>query len=51
MKHLMKRGSVADLLTRNTALTPRGFLFKQHFVTDATAIAAVAASVQRLSAS
>jgi hypothetical protein len=51
MKNLMKRGGVADLLTPNTALTPRGFLFKQHFVTDATAIAAVAASVQCLSLS
>jgi AraC-like DNA-binding protein len=51
MKNLMKRGGVADLLAPNTALTPRGFLFKQHFVTDVTAIAAVAASVQRLCAS
>lgn len=51
MKNLMKRGGVADLLAPNTPLTPRGFLFTQHFVTDVTAIEAVAASVQCLSAS
>jgi hypothetical protein len=51
MKNLMKRGGVTDLLAPNTPLTPRGFLFKQHFVTNATAIEAVAASVQCLIAS
>jgi hypothetical protein len=40
MKNLMSRGGVTDLLSPNTSLTPRGFLLKQHFVTNATAIAA-----------
>ena len=46
MKNRMSRGGVADLLSPNTMLTPRGFLLKQHFVTDATAIEAVAAFVE-----
>jgi len=50
MRNLMSRGGVADLLSPNTLLTPRGFLLKQHFVTNAPAIAAVAASVQQLKA-
>ena len=46
MRNLMSRGGVSDLLSPNTVLTPRSFLLKQHFVTDATAIAAVAAFVE-----
>jgi hypothetical protein len=46
MKNLMSRGGVPDLLAPNIVLTPRSFLLKQHFVTDATAIEAVAAFVE-----
>ena len=46
MKNLMRRGGVADLLSPTAPLTPGGFLLKQHFVTDPTAIEAVAACVQ-----
>src|SRR5262245_59500321 len=46
MKNLMKRGGVADLLSPTAPLTPGGFLLKQHFVTNPTAIEAVAAFVQ-----
>lgn len=48
MKNLMRRGGVADLLSPTAPLTPRSFLLKQHFVTNTTAIAAVAVFVQQL---
>jgi hypothetical protein len=47
MRNLMNRGGVPDLVSPGTCLTPRGFLLRQHFVTNAAAIEAVAASVQR----
>ena len=47
MRNLMKRGGVPDLLAPDTSLTPRGFLRRQHFVTNAAAVEAVAASVER----
>jgi hypothetical protein len=51
VKNLMKRGGVPDLLSPDTSLTPRGFLRRQHFVTNGAAVEAVAASVERRRAS
>jgi hypothetical protein len=47
MRNLMTRGGLPDLVSAGTCLSPRGFLLRQHFVTNAAAIEAVAASVQR----
>jgi hypothetical protein len=45
MRNLMSRGGVPDLLSPDTRLSPRGFILKQHFVTNPTAVAAVAAAI------
>ena len=50
MKNLLRRGGVVDLLSAGDVLTPGGFLVRQHFVTNAPAIAAVAAFVPHLTA-
>jgi hypothetical protein len=51
MKNLMGRGGVPDLLVPGGCLTPRGFLHRQHFITNTAAVEAVAALVQRRRAS
>jgi hypothetical protein len=48
MKNLLQRGGLSGLLTADRPLTPRGFLFEQHFVTNALALEALAESVERL---
>ncbi len=48
MKNLLRRGGVVDLLSADGVLTPGSFLIRQHFVTNASAIAAVAAAVPQL---
>lgn len=49
MKNLLQRGGLSDLLSADHPLTARGFLFEQHFVTNAIAIESLAESVERLS--
>ena len=48
MKNLLQRGGLSDLLSTDHPITPRGFLFEQHFVTNAIALNALAESVERL---
>jgi hypothetical protein len=49
MRNLLQRGGLPDLLTTDVPFTPQGFLSRQHFVTNAIALKALAASVERLS--
>lgn len=49
MRNLLERGGLSDLLSTDLPFTPEGFLSKQHFVTNAMALKALAESVERLS--
>jgi hypothetical protein len=48
MRNLLQRGGLSYPLSTDLPFTPRGFLFKQHFVTNATALEVLAASVEHL---
>ena len=48
MRNLLHRGGFSYLLSAHLPFTPRGFLSQQHFVTNATAVEALAASVEQL---
>lgn len=49
MRNLLQRGGLADLVSTDLPFTPQGFLSRQHFVTNAIALRALAESVERLS--
>lgn len=46
MRNLLERGGLSDLLSTGAPFTPQGFLSKQHYVTNAMALKALAASVE-----